>query len=76
MTDDEIRAEILSRAASRGAATFCPSEVAGALALDWSPLMGRVRRVAAGLPQIVATQKGVPVDPLGARGPIRLGLRQ
>jgi hypothetical protein len=32
-----------------------------------------VRRVAAMLP-LRATQKGAPVDPVTARGPIRLGL--
>jgi hypothetical protein len=35
--------------------------------------MPEVRRVAATLP-LVATQKGAPVDPLTARGPIRLRL--
>ena len=54
-------------------ATFCPSEAARALADDWRPLMPRVRAVAATLP-LRATQKGAPVDPKAARGPIRLGL--
>jgi hypothetical protein len=39
--------------------------------------MGEVRDVAARLlaeGRIVATQKGQPVDPVSARGPIRLGL--
>ncbi|MCT4685011.1 MAG: DUF3253 domain-containing protein [Roseicyclus sp.] len=53
--------------------SFCPSEAARALAEDWRPLMAEVRRVAAGLP-LRATQKGVAVDPVTARGPIRLGL--
>ncbi len=58
----------------RGAGrSFCPSEAARALADDWRPLMAEVRRVAAGLP-LKATQKGIPVDPVTARGPIRLGL--
>jgi hypothetical protein len=35
--------------------------------------MPEVRRVAAMLP-LLATQKGRPVDPLTAKGPIRLGL--
>ncbi len=35
--------------------------------------MPEVRRVAATLP-LRATQKGLPVDPLAANGPIRLGL--
>ncbi|WP_210730502.1 DUF3253 domain-containing protein [Roseicyclus persicicus] len=53
--------------------SFCPSEAARALSADWRPLMPEVRRVAAGLP-LVATQKGAAVDPVTARGPIRLGL--
>ena len=56
------------------AASFCPSEAARALAADWRPLMPEVRRVAAGLP-LLATQGGQPVDPLAARGPIRLRLQ-
>ncbi|WP_245904274.1 DUF3253 domain-containing protein [Roseicyclus mahoneyensis] len=61
-------------AQQRGAgASFCPSEAARALSDDWRPLMPEVRRVAAGLP-LVATQKGAPVDPMTARGPIRLRL--
>ena len=55
--------------------TFCPSEVARAVAEDWRPLMPAVRRVAAELP-LSATQTGQPVDPRDARGPIRLGLRE
>ncbi|MEO0931849.1 MAG: DUF3253 domain-containing protein [Pseudomonadota bacterium] len=51
----------------------CPSEVARRLADDWRPLMPLVREVAADMPEIIATQKGVPVDPLLAKGPIRLG---
>lgn len=54
-------------------ASFCPSEAARALAEDWRPLMPEVRRVAAGL-SLVATQKGTPVDPISAKGPIRLRL--
>lgn len=58
----------------RGAgASFCPSEAARALSDDWRTLMPDVRRVAAGLP-LVATQKGAVVDPVAARGPIRLRL--
>jgi hypothetical protein len=41
------------------------------LADDWRPLMPEVRRVAAAL-GLRATQGGVRVDPLTARGPIRL----
>ncbi|QXT41365.1 DUF3253 domain-containing protein [Gymnodinialimonas ceratoperidinii] len=67
-----MAAALMRMAADRGAdKTFCPSEVARALAEDWRPLMPEVRRVAATLP-LVATQGGDPVDPLTARGPIRL----
>ncbi|MBF9030235.1 DUF3253 domain-containing protein [Rhodobacterales bacterium HKCCE3408] len=62
----------LAEARGRGK-TFCPSEAARALASDWRPLMPEIRRVAATLP-LVATQRGRPVDPLSARGPIRLSL--
>jgi predicted amidohydrolase len=76
MTAEDARiAEVLMDLAHRRGAdsTFCPSEAARALCDDWRPLMPAVRRVAAGLP-LVATQGGVPVDPIGATGPIRLGL--
>ena len=55
--------------------SFCPSEAAKALSPDWRALMPDVRRVAAGHPDVMATQGGVPVDPVTARGPIRLTLR-
>jgi hypothetical protein len=73
--DDARIAEVLMDLAHRRGAgrSFCPSEAARALADDWRPLMAEVRRVAAGLP-LKATQKGIPVDPVTARGPIRLGL--
>ncbi len=74
MTDERIAAVLMEFAHRRGrGASFCPSEAARALAADWRPLMPEVRRVAAGLP-LRATQKGVAVDPMTARGPIRLGL--
>lgn len=76
MTDDEIAQELMRLARARGAGkTFCPSEAARALSGDWRALMPRVRGVAAGLP-LVATQKGQAVDPLEARGPIRVGLAE
>lgn len=69
---------LLDLAHRRGAGkTFCPSEAARALGDDWRARMGDVRAVAARLVaegRIVATQKGTPVDPVTARGPIRLGL--
>lgn len=61
-------------------ASICPSEVARALFAeeDWRVEMERVRMAArrlqrAGRIQIV--QKGRPVDPSKAKGPIRLRLR-
>ncbi|SIS81966.1 Protein of unknown function [Roseivivax lentus] len=53
--------------------SFCPSEAARGLSAEWRPLMPRIRALVARLP-LVATQRGVPVDPQGARGPIRLRL--
>ena len=74
MTDDTIAKALMAFAEARGPdKTFCPSEVARHLAADWRPLMPEVRRVAANLP-LRATQKGRPVDPLTARGPIRLSI--
>ena len=74
MKDADIAREIARLAEDRGPGrTFCPSEVARALAADWRPLMPEVRRVAAGMEEIVVTQGGVPVDPEGAQGPVRLG---
>lgn len=73
---ERVRAAILDLALQRGRAkSLCPSEVAKALAEDWRPLMPHVRAVAAAMPEIVATQGGVEVDPVTARGPIRLRLR-
>jgi len=79
MTDRTvIDAVLMDLAHRRGAGkTFCPSEAARALGGDWRARMGDVRGVAARLAAeglIVATQKGRPVNPVTARGPIRLGL--
>jgi len=69
---------LLDLAHRRGAGkTFCPSEAARALGDDWRARMDDVRSAAGQLVaegRIVATQKGAPVDPVTARGPIRLGL--
>ncbi len=72
-----LREAILDMALQRGRdKSLCPSEVARALEPeDWQALMPEVRRVAAGMPEIMATQNGVEVDPVTARGPIRLRLR-
>ncbi|GAA5072834.1 DUF3253 domain-containing protein [Roseibacterium beibuensis] len=73
-SDDAIAVELMRLARLRGAdKSFCPSEVVRALSEDWGPLMPEVRRVAAGLP-LIATQQGAAVDPVTARGPIRLRL--
>lgn len=74
MTDDDIAATLMALARARAQdKTFCPSEAARRLGDDWRALMPDVRRVAATLP-LVATQGGEPVDPVKARGPIRLAL--
>lgn len=78
--DQIIRETVLSLVAQRGPGrTICPSEVARAVNPDdWRPLMPEVRRVAGLLvaeERITVTQRGIPVDPEQARGPIRIGLR-
>jgi Protein of unknown function (DUF3253) len=74
---ETIRDVILDLALRRGRdKSLCPSEVAKALKPeDGQALMPEVRKVAAVMPEIVATQGGVEVDPGMARGPIRLQLR-
>ncbi len=73
--DDAAIAGVLRELASeRGTGrTFCPSEAARRLSSDWRSLMPEVRRVAGEI-GLTATQSGAPVDPVSARGPIRLGL--
>lgn len=78
---DRIRATILDLLQRRDPGkTICPSDAARALAGErFRPLMAPVRDVAATLAdegQIEVTQRGRPVDPRGARGPIRLRLRR
>ncbi|WP_426957140.1 DUF3253 domain-containing protein [Muricoccus radiodurans] len=75
-----IRAEILRLAGARGARkTFCPSEVARALAPDaWRPLMGPVRAAAVSLARegrLDVLRKGKPADLDLLRGVIRLRAR-
>jgi len=75
VSDQEIAAAIRQAVAARAPRTVCPSEPARALAEDWRPLMPRVRAVAAQLVRegrVIATRKGVPVDPEAPGGPIRL----
>lgn len=68
-----IRTLLQERAAG---ATICPSEVARAVGgTGWRRLMPGVReaaRVLAERDEIVVTQKGLVVDPVTARGAIRL----
>jgi len=73
-SDKDIADVLLDLAHQRGVGkTFCPSEAARRLAEDWRPLMPEVRRVAKEV-SLRATQKGQAVDPVDAKGPIRLGL--
>ncbi|WGF86527.1 DUF3253 domain-containing protein [Marinivivus vitaminiproducens] len=81
MTPAALRDLVVAMVRERGAGrTICPSEVARRAAGedgDWRCLMTQVREAASGLirdGEIVATQRGRPVDPRSARGPIRLGL--
>lgn len=74
-SDAEIENTLRALLHLRGAGkTICPSEVARQLSGDWRALMPDIRRIAARLPDIHATQRGDLVDPEAARGPIRLGL--
>lgn len=75
--DAEIAAILMDLAHRRGVGkTFCPSEAARMLDPEsWRARMVDVRRVAATLP-LRASQKGTPVDPVSASGPIRLGLAE
>lgn len=80
--DEALEAAILDLLRSRaGGASLCPSEAArlvgGPDEAAWRDLMEPARAaarrlVARGLVEI--TQKGVPVDPSTARGPIRVRL--
>jgi hypothetical protein len=74
--DAEIAAVLMRLAEARGPErSFCPSEAARALRADWRPLMPEVRRVAADI-GLVATQGGVVIVAVCAKGPIRLRLSE
>lgn len=79
---ERIRSAILSAVRARAPKTICPSEVARALYEDeasWRAAMPAIRHAAAELMDtgaIRVTQKGGPVDPRTARGPIRLSLNE
>lgn len=70
----QIEAALLALLAGREK-TACPSEVARSLGGNWRALMPRVREAAARLAgRVEVLQRGEPVDPLQARGPIRMRL--
>ena len=72
----QIEAVLLRLAAGRPGRTFCPSEAARALSPeDWRALMPAVREEAESLVAralLRCSQKGIPVLPTQATGPIRL----
>jgi hypothetical protein len=75
-----IERTILALAGARGAeGSISPSDVAQALAGEaWRPLLGAVRRVAAGLAatgRIDILRKGKPIDPAELHGVVRLRIR-
>ncbi len=77
MTKRALEKRMLALLEERGTATACPSEVARAVEPDgdWRALMPEVREAAARLREkglVEAYQQGRPVDPLAAKGPIRL----
>lgn len=78
--DEQLEEAILRLLGQRaGAATICPSEAARDVAPeDWRPLMERVRMASRRLVargELEILQKGRPVDPSCAKGPIRLRRR-
>lgn len=78
MIEETILRLLAARAPGR---TICPSEAARALGGDddaaWRPLMEPVREAARAMVargELEVTQRGQVVDPVSARGPIRLRL--
>jgi hypothetical protein len=78
--DSRIVATILALAAARGPdKSISPADAAQALAENWRPLLGPVRRVAAGLAtagQLDILRKGRAIDPAELKGVIRLRIRR
>lgn len=80
VTDRSLEDAVLDLLGHRApGASVCPSEVARAVHGSgdegWRALMDPVRRAAARLAargRVEITQHGTPVDPAGARGPIRI----
>ena len=79
INDTAITAAILALTQALGPdKSICPSDAAQALAVEWRPLLGPVRRVAARLAQdghIDILRKGKPIDPAQMKGVIRLRMR-
>ncbi len=78
--DDDIERTLLELLQARdGHTSICPSEVARKIDPDdWRNLLEPVRRAARRLSvegKVEITQKGRPVDPDRARGPIRIRRR-
>jgi hypothetical protein len=80
--DEALETAIVDLLQTRGVdKTICPSEAARAVFPEerWRDEMERARRAARRLVDrgiVEITQKGRPVDPSTARGPIRLRLRR
>ena len=77
--NQKIRAQFLELARKRGPGkTFCPSEIARQVEPhNWRARMEEIRSVGQELVAddfLLCTQKGNPVDPKAAIGPIRFGL--
>ncbi|MBA2622937.1 MAG: DUF3253 domain-containing protein [Chthoniobacterales bacterium] len=74
----KITEVLLRLAMERSEKTFCPSEAARALSINWRPLMPAILREAQRLVdagQLRCSQGGKDVSPLSARGPIRLSAK-
>ncbi|NJN57665.1 MAG: DUF3253 domain-containing protein [Leptolyngbyaceae cyanobacterium SL_5_9] len=74
-----LRQHLLEKVRARGAEkSICPSEVARDLGgVEWRSLMDTIRSIGAELVdsgEILALQRGQPVHPLSAKGPIRFKL--
>lgn len=79
MKNKLIRARLLEFARKRGKyKTFCPSEIARSIDKEnWRDLMHSVKLEGKKMVNenlLLCTQKGKPLDPLHAKGPIRFGL--
>lgn len=77
--DAAIAAAIVAATSAAGPGkSVSPEDAARALATEWHPLLGPVRRVAAALARegrIDILRKGKPIDPGEVKGVIRLRIR-